>query len=114
MLYGIKVLVSSLLIVLITEISKTDTWMGALIKSLPLVSLIAMVWLYVETQDAQRVASLAYGTFWFVLPTLPLFLVFPALVKLGWGFWPSLVIGLCVLLISYGLTMWALRHWSVM
>ena len=60
---------------------------GALILSLPLLSILSMIWLWRDTGDSERIAALAQGTFWLVLPTLPLFLVLPALLRMGVAFW---------------------------
>ncbi len=99
--YIVKVLLSAAIIVLVSEVAKVNTGMGALIKSLPLISIIAMIWVYVDTRDTARIAELSVGTFWLVLPTLPMFLVLPALLRSGVGFYPSLVIAIGVMLVCY-------------
>lgn len=79
--------------------------MGGLVKSLPLVSLLALTWPYAETQDSARVADLSLSTFWFVLPTLPMFLVLPFLLKRAVPFFPALVLSVLVMLLA---TRWPL------
>ena len=73
--YAVKVLVSAVIIVVISEVSKKLPLLGSLIASLPLVSVLGMIWIYGETRDAEKLAAHAFGTFWYVLPSLPMFLV---------------------------------------
>jgi F0F1-type ATP synthase assembly protein I len=81
----LKILISAILIYGISELSKRSTLLGALLASLPLTSLLAMIWLYWDTQDVKRVASLSTGVLWLVLPSLVLFALLPALL-LRWQF----------------------------
>jgi hypothetical protein len=99
--YVVKVLLSAGIIVAVAEVAKFNATLGALIKSLPLISILAMIWLYVDTQDTGKIAELSTGTFWLVLPTLPMFLVLPALLKHGLGFYPSLAISIAVMALCY-------------
>ena len=99
--YLIKLLVSAGIIVVVSEVAKVNAGLGALIKSLPLVSVLAMIWLYVDTRDTARIAELSTGTFWLVLPTLPMFLVLPALLRTGWTFYPALAASVAVMLACY-------------
>lgn len=92
---SIKVALTAAVVVGISEIAKRSSFWGAALASLPLTSLLAFVWLYVETGDTQRVAALSTGIFWLVIPSLPLFLLLPALLRAGWGFWPA-VVAACV------------------
>ena len=94
--YVVKVAISALLIVAIAEISKRSSLAGALLASVPLVSVLAMIWLYIDTRDSERVASLASGIFWLVLPSLALFLALPLLLRQGVNFYLSM--GLSMLL----------------
>lgn len=111
--YFIKVLLTAIVVVAVAEIAKRSAPMGALLASLPLTSLLAMGWLYADTGDAARVAELARGIFWLVLPSLALFLVLPAAIKAGWGFWPSLAAGCAASVAGYGAMLWALRSFGV-
>jgi len=99
--FPIKVLITALLVVLISELGKRSSFAGALLASLPLTSLLALVWLYRDTGSALQAADLARGIFWLVLPSLALFLVFPVVVRPGWGFWPALGVGMLVTLLAY-------------
>jgi len=76
-----KTLISALLIAAISEIAKRFTWFAATLASLPITSILAMIWLYYDTKDAQRVATLSYGVFWMVVPSLAFFLLLPLLLK---------------------------------
>ena len=90
MQYVVKVAISAVLIVLVSEFSKRSSLVGALLASLPIVSVLAIVWLYIDTRDTAQVASLSRGIFWLVLPSLVLFLVLPAMLERGHGFYLSL------------------------
>src|SRR5690606_7908473 len=92
--YGLKVGVSALVIVAVTEVSKRSTLLGAALASLPITSLMAFVWLYWDTGDAMRVANLAVAILWLVLASLIFFIALPLLIKAGWAFWPSLFVSL--------------------
>ena len=82
--YLVKVLLSAVLIVLISEVSKKMPLLGSLIASLPLSSVRGMIWMDGEKTDAEKIASHSEGTFWYVLPSLPMFLVLPWVMR-KWG-----------------------------
>jgi hypothetical protein len=88
--YAIKTLLSAVLIVAISETAKRHSTLGGLLASLPLTSLLAFVWLYLDTGDGEKVAVLAQEILWLLLPSLALFLLLPWLIRQGWGFWWSL------------------------
>lgn len=90
--YALKVIVSSLLIVAISETAKRSTGFAALLASLPLTSLLAFVWLHVESSPADRIADLSIQIFWLVIPSLVLFLLLPLLLRQGLNFWLSLAL----------------------
>jgi hypothetical protein len=115
MLYAaIKALLSGVIIATVSEVAKRYPALGALILSLPLISILAFIWLWRDTGDTARIAALAQSTFWFVLPTLPMFLVLPALLRGGMGFWPALGLS-CLLTVSlYAVMVWALGRFGVM
>jgi hypothetical protein len=87
-----KYLITAVIVVAASELAKRSDRIGALVGSLPLVTILALVWLHVEKQPEAKVASHAWYTFWYVLPTLPMFLAFPPLYE-RFGFWSSL--GMC-------------------
>jgi len=104
MLYLIlKAAVSGVIIAVVSEVAKRSPAFGALIVSLPLVSVMGMMWLWRDTGDPVRLAAHAQSTFWFVLPSLPMFLLIPWLLRRGLAFWPALGAG-CLLTVGlYGL-----------
>lgn len=95
----VKSLLSGVLVGIVSETAKRSAAFGALIASLPIVSVLGMMWLWHDTRDADRLADHAEATFWYVLPSLPMFLILPALLRRGVGFWPSLGIG-CVITVA--------------
>ena len=99
--YIVKLLVSAAIIVVVSELSKRSSAIGALIASLPLTSIIAIAWLYAETHDAQKVIELSRGIFWLVLPSLALFIVLPILMRAGVGFAVSLGLSCIVTALCY-------------
>lgn len=105
MLYGvIKALLSGLLVGLVSETARRNAALGALFASLPLISVLGMVWLWRDTHDANRLADHAQATFWYVIPSLPMFLFIPALLRRGVGFWPALLAGCALTVVLYGVT----------
>ena len=90
-----KYLITAGLVVLVSEFAKRSDKLGALIAALPLVTVLTLIWLHLEKQPASKVANHAWYTFWYVVPTLPMFLAFPVLLD-RLGFWPAL--GACVVL----------------
>lgn len=107
MLYlALKAIISGVLIAVASTVAKRYPGFGALIASLPLVSVLGMIWLWSEKPDANNMAAHAGATFWYVLPSLPMFLVIPALLRNGLSFWTALAIG-CVLTVAlYALMTW--------
>ncbi|NRP58055.1 MULTISPECIES: DUF3147 family protein [unclassified Marinobacterium] len=103
--YLVKVLVSSILILLVSEIAKRSSVFGAVIASVPLISVIAMIWLYMDTGDIQKVRDLAASIVWLVIPSLILFIVMPIMIDKGFSFQVSLFAGLGAMIASYGLTL---------
>ena len=101
--YIIKIIISSFLIVLISEISKRSSFIGGLLASIPLISILAFIWLYIDTQDSEKVIALAYRIFWLVLPSLALFIMLPFLLKIGINFYISILISIGVTMICYWL-----------
>lgn len=96
---GAKLFLSALVIVLVTKVQVVNDKLSALLIALPLTSLLAMIWMNSEKQSNERIANHAEGTFWFVLPTLPMFLVLPWMLRKGWGFGWSLAAN-CLLTVA--------------
>lgn len=84
----IKAAISGVIIAVASETAKRFPWMGALVASLPLVSVLGMIWLWRDKPDAENMAAHAGATFWYVIPSLPMFLLIPALLRRGLGFFP--------------------------
>lgn len=103
----IKATLSGILIAIISEVAKRYPGLGGLIASLPLVSVLGMVWLWRDKPDAENMAAHAEATFWFVLPSLPMFLVIPAMLRQGFAFWVALVSGCALTVLLYALMIWA-------
>ena len=91
MYFLVKVVVSAVIIAAVSEIAKRNPGFAALVASLPLVSVLAMIWLWRDTQDTNLIAAHAEATFWYVAPSLPMFLVLPALLRSGWPFPVALI-----------------------
>ena len=77
---SIKAAISGILVATVSEVSRRSPAFGGLIASLPIVSVLAMIWMWVEGADEARIADHSLATFWFVLPSLPMFLILPVLV----------------------------------
>lgn len=108
MLYLIlKAALSGVIIAAVSEIARRNAGFGALVASLPLVSILGMIWLWRDTREPERLASHAEATFWFVLPSLPMFLLVPALLRRGVPFWPALAAGCALTVGLYLLMTWA-------
>ncbi len=110
MLYAtLKVLVTSVLVVAVSEVAKRSTLFGAILASIPLTSVLAMIWLYIDTGDAEKVARLATGIFWLVLPSLVLFVSLPLLIRGGVEFYASLAASIALTVGAYFAMLYALR-----
>ena len=102
MLYFVlKAGLSGLIIALVSEVAKRSPGFGALIASLPLVSILGMMWLWRDTHDPERLASHAGATFWYVLPSLPMFLLIPLMLRRGVPFWAALGAGCAITVALY-------------
>jgi len=108
----LKVLISALLIAAASELARRQAWFGALIASLPLTSILALIWLWRDGTEPAQIAAFATGIFWLVLPSLLLFIVMPLMLRAGYGFWPSLAAGCAATMAGYAVTLLAMRAWS--
>lgn len=84
-----------------------------LIASLPLVSVLAVIWLWRDTTDVQRIAAHLQSTFWYVLQFLPMFIAMPAMLRYGVGFWPALVLSCALTMVLYASMVWLLTKFGV-
>ncbi|MFP5348441.1 MAG: DUF3147 family protein [Gammaproteobacteria bacterium] len=108
-----KVSVTVAVVIAVAEIGKRSSLWGAVLASLPLTSLLAFVWLYVDTGSTETVANLSRDIFWLVLASLPLFLVLPALLRAGVSFWPSLGAACVAMVAAYFGLVWLLGRVGV-
>jgi len=109
----IKATVSGIIVMAVSEVARRSPGLGGLIASLPLVSILAMIWLWQDAADTERVAAQSEATFWFVLPSLPMFLVVPAMLRHGLGFWSALALSCLLTMGLYSLMIWALARLGV-
>ena len=103
---ALKAALSGIISAVVAEVAKRYPGFGALIASLPLVSVLGMMWLWHDRPDAGNMAAHAEGTFWFVLPSLPMFLLIPALLRHGVAFWTALVAGCLLTILLYSVMVW--------
>jgi hypothetical protein len=108
----LKVLVSALIVAGASELARRYNTLGALLASLPLTSILAMIWLWQDGTPAPRIADFAASILWLVLPSLLLFIVTPLLLRHGIGFWPSLGAGCAATVAGYGVGLYALNLWG--
>ncbi len=111
-MYLIKLLVSAGMIVLISEVSKKSAHLGALVGSLPLVSLIAITWIFIETNDIKRIQDHSIGVFWYVLPSLIFFVLFPFCLN-KMHFWWSMAISIFATFLAYLVMVWILARFGM-
>lgn len=109
----VKYAVTAAVIVVVSEIAKRSDRLGALIASLPLVTVMVMIWLYFEKAGTDKIANHAYYTFWYVLPTMPMFLLVPWMLHKGVGFWPTLGVGCLLTLLCFALAAVVLKRWGI-
>lgn len=108
--YAIKVLISALTIVTISEIAKRNSLIGALIASLPLTSILAIIWMKVEKVEINKIIDLSKSIFWLVIPSLSFFILFPIYLKKGISFWISFIYSISFTIITYFILIWILRN----
>jgi len=96
-----KYLITAAVVVLISEMAKRSDKLGGLIAALPVITFLTLIWLYVEKQPMAKISNHAYYTFWYVLPTLPMFIAFPAILA-RFGFWPAMAGSVAISAICFG------------
>ena len=114
MIYNIvKILISAILIALISEVSKRSTFFGAILASIPLVSVMAMIWLYIDTNDSLQVVQLSKSIFWLVIPSLVLFITFPFFIRLQFSFYNALLFSIIAMVVTYFITIAVLDKFDI-
>jgi hypothetical protein len=108
-----KLFLSAFVILLVTKIQLVSDRLSALLIALPLTSLVAMIWMHTAKQSPERLANHAEGTFWFVLPTLPMFLILPWMLRHGWGFWTALTANCALTIGFFWVTVIVLRRFGI-
>ena len=108
-----KLLLSALTIVLVTKVQLVSDRLSALLIALPLTSLVAMAWMHHAGQSSERLANHAEGTFWFVLPTLPMFLIIPWMLRNGWSFWATIAVNCLLTVAFFWITVIVLRRFGI-
>lgn len=111
--YTLKIIITTILIVAISEISKRSTFVGAILASIPLVSVLAMIWLYVDTKDITKISELSTSVFWLIMPSLTLFISLPILLKQNINFYLSISISILLTILSYWIMISILNHFGI-
>jgi hypothetical protein len=107
-----KYLMTAAIVVLVTEVAKRSDKLGGFVAALPLITILSLIWLYIENQTLEKIGNHAWYTFWYVIPTLPMFLFFPQLLS-RFGFWPSLLIFVTMTIIFFGVFSVIVRRFGV-
>lgn len=112
MYYAIKVLISAILIVAISELSKRSSLLGAILASIPLVSVMAFIWMYVDTKNVEAISKLSISIFWLVIPSLVLFISLPIFLKYI-NFYLSLISSIAVTIVAYYIMIYILQKFNI-
>jgi hypothetical protein len=108
----IKYLTTEAIVVLVSEVAKRSDKLGALVAALPTVTILALIWMYVEGQGEEKLSNHAFYTFWYVLPTLPMFLLFPYLLT-KYSFWITLLISCVISIVCFGIAHFVVKHFGI-
>jgi len=111
--YVTKLIITALVIVIVSEVSKKSSFVGAIIISVPLTSLLAFIWLYYDTKDYQKVINLSYGTFLLSIPSFAFFLILPVLLKLKQNFAISIIISIIGTSLVYFIFIYVLKKLGI-
>ena len=99
--YITKLIITTILIVLISEISKKSSLIGAILAAIPLVSILAMTWMYIDTDSSDKAVEFSNSIVWLIAPSMTLFIAFPILIKKGLSFYPSMLIAIFLTVLAY-------------
>ncbi|MGM0499958.1 MAG: DUF3147 family protein [Bacillota bacterium] len=109
----IKTIISAVIIVAVSEISKRSSLFGAVLASLPLVSYLGIIWLYIDTESRTQVAQLSKSVFWMVIPSLSFFIILPVLMKTEINFYLSLLIATVIMVAVYFAMIFILHRFGI-
>jgi hypothetical protein len=109
----VKLIITAAIILIVNKVQLVNDRISALLIALPLTSLLAMIWMHHGKQGPQRIANHAEGTFWFVLPTLPMFLIFPWMLRHQWNFWLALLANCLITAALFWLMVVVLRRFGI-
>jgi hypothetical protein len=113
MQFIVKIIVSAILIAAVSELGKRYSFFASILASLPLVSVLALIWLYKETNDIQKVTNLSHGIFWAVIPSLLLFIVLPLLLKTGFDFYKAMFLSCLITSVGYWVFIFILNKFGI-
>ena len=108
----VKYMLTAAVVVIVSEVAKRSDKLGGFVAALPLVTLLALIWLYVEKQPQSKISNHAWYTFWYVVPTLPMFLAFPFLLP-RLGFWFTMLACVAITVVSFGVFALVLRQFGI-
>ena len=107
-----KYMLTAAMVVIVSEAAKRSDRLGGFIAALPLVTLLALVWLHLEKQPQAKISNHAWYTFWYVIPTMPMFLAFPVLLP-RLGFWPTLLACFVITIAAFGVVALVVRRFGI-
>jgi hypothetical protein len=110
--YLVKIALTTLLVVAVSETAKRSTFWGSILVSLPVISLVSLGWLWSDTRDPAKISQFCASVFWLVLPSLALFALVPTLLKRGVGFWPAMAVGIIATIACYAITVQLLNRYG--
>jgi hypothetical protein len=111
--YITKLIITTFLIVLISEISKRSSLAGAILAAIPLVSILAMTWMYIDTSESTKAVEFSQNIVWLIAPSMTLFIAFPLLIKKGLGFYPSMLISIVLTVFAYYSVIYLLEKFGI-
>ena len=111
--YILKLIITTFLIVLISEISKRSSLAGAILAAIPLVSILAMTWMYIDTSDSTKAVEFSNNIVWLIAPSMTLFISFPLFIKKGFGFYPSMLISIILTVFAYYSVIYLLEKFGI-
>ena len=113
MQFIIKIVISAIIIATVSELGKRYTFFASILASLPLVSILALIWLYKDTHDVQKIINLSHGIFWMVIPSLLFFIVLPLLLKTGIHFYKAMALSCLITSIGYWAYLFVLNRLGI-